>query len=75
MEQHALKNVNTCWNTKITFYLDIWGQCYKTNTVVIYFHFSYNYHSDFYYIQFTLEWQYITMISKYISAVFSLKKK
>jgi len=25
MEQHAYKNVNSCWNTKITFYLDTYG--------------------------------------------------
>jgi hypothetical protein len=25
MEQHALKNINSCWNTKIAFYLEISG--------------------------------------------------
>ncbi len=25
MEQHASKNVNSCWNTKITFYLETPG--------------------------------------------------
>jgi hypothetical protein len=25
MEQHAFKNVNICWNTKITFYLETSG--------------------------------------------------
>ncbi len=36
------------------------GQCYKTNTVVIYCHFMLNYRSNFYNIEFTLEWQNIT---------------
>ncbi len=25
MEHHALKNVNSCWNTQITFYLKTFG--------------------------------------------------
>jgi len=25
MEQHALKNVNSCWNNKITFYFETSG--------------------------------------------------
>ncbi len=25
MEQYAFKNVNNCWNTKITFYLETYG--------------------------------------------------
>ncbi len=25
MEQHTLKNVNSCWNTQITFYLETSG--------------------------------------------------
>ncbi len=25
MEQHTLKNVNSCWNTQITFYLETYG--------------------------------------------------
>jgi hypothetical protein len=33
-----------------------WGQCYKTNTAIIYCHFKLNYHSNFYNIEFTLEW-------------------
>ncbi len=34
-----------------------WGQCYKTNTAVIYCHFRLNYHRSIYNIEFTLEWQ------------------
>jgi hypothetical protein len=35
------------------------GQCYKTNTMVIYPRFRLNYYYSPYNIEFTLEWQYI----------------
>jgi hypothetical protein len=45
--------------SKITvkkFYeVDPWGQCYKTNTAVIYCHFKLNYHRNVYNIEFTLQ--------------------
>ncbi len=31
MEQNALKNVNNCWKTIITFNLDIWGHIHNTS--------------------------------------------
>ncbi len=38
MEQHAFKNVNSCWNTKITFYLETSGD--ETYILYLNFHFS-----------------------------------
>jgi len=38
MEQHALKNVNSCWNTKISFYLETsGGQNYNLYLNVVHF--------------------------------------
>ncbi len=41
MEQYTLKNMNSCWNTKISFYLEISvANVIKLFTVVIYCHFT-----------------------------------
>jgi hypothetical protein len=47
MEQHALKNVNNCWNTNISFYLETSsGQSYNLFlNVVHFFNTSVNYSS------------------------------
>jgi hypothetical protein len=38
MEQHALKNVNICWKTKITFYFETsGGQNFNLNLNVVQF--------------------------------------
>ncbi len=29
MEQHSLKNVNSCWNTKVTFHIETFGGQYS----------------------------------------------
>jgi hypothetical protein len=39
------------------FFVFARGQCYKTNTVVIYCHFRLNYYRNIYNIKFTLEWR------------------
>ncbi len=46
------------------------GQCYRTNTAVIYCHFRLNYHRNIYNIEFTLEWWEITAVWQKITAVF-----
>ncbi len=40
-------------NEKI-YNIETWGQCYKTNTVVIYCHYRLNYYRNIYNIEFTL---------------------
>jgi hypothetical protein len=40
---------------KLVSETDSRGQCYKTNTTVIYCHYRLNYHRNIYNIEFTLE--------------------
>jgi hypothetical protein len=38
IEKHALKKINNCWNTNISFYLDTsGGQSYNLFLYVVYF--------------------------------------
>jgi hypothetical protein len=53
----AYYDTATITDVKSFITMDTWGLCYKTNTAIIYCNFRLNYRSNFYNIEFTLEWQ------------------